>query len=170
MKRLFFLWVVLIFVSSCDDGNFKVSNFNFDSATIQNCNGVLYKINKNEMLLLDIPASTFSNVPTTEPIVLNVNSTNRLIYRQYNTTVSSATFCATIPPASLSVTEEWSVKEGVDKSTGLIQVITTEIKDPTTEVVTGYNHEIRLLNVAFSNANSQFVFENYLFGNYKIGL
>lgn len=170
MKRLFFLWVVLMFVSSCDDGNFKVSNFNFDTATIQNCNGVLYKINKNEILFLDIPASTFSNVPTTEPIVLNVNSTNRLIYRQYNTSLTSSTFCTTIPPASLSVIEEWSVKEGVEKSTGLIQIITTEIKDPTTEAVTGYNHEIRLLNVVFSNANSQFVFENYLFGNYKTGL
>ncbi len=170
MKRFIFLWVVLFAVSACDDGNFKVTNFNFDTATIQNCNGVLYKINKNEMLLLDIPATTFVNTPTTEPILLNVNATNRLIYRQYNTTVTSDSFCTTIPPASLSVSEEWSVKEGVEKSTGLIQIITTEIKDATTEVVTGYNHEIRLLNVAFTNANSQFVFENYLFGNYKTGL
>ena len=121
-------------------------------------------------ILLDIPASTFVNMPTTEPIILNVNSTNRLIYRQYNTTVTPTSFCTTIPPASLSVAEEWSVKEGVEKSTGLIQIITTEIKDPTTETVTGYNHEIRFLNVAFSNANSEFVFENYLFGNYKTGL
>lgn len=170
MKRFGYLLLILLAVCACDDGNFKVSNFNFDTASIQNCNGVLYKINKNEMLLLDIPASTFANVPTTEPILINVNATNRLIYRQYNTTVTPTSFCTTIPPASLSVTEEWSVQEGVEKSTGLIQVITTEIKEATTEAVTGYNHEIRFLNVAFANANSKFVFENYLFGNYKTGL
>lgn len=172
MFRYILLLFIVVFTLSCDDGDLKVSNFNFDTASIQFCNNVLYKINKEEMVLLDIPATTFVNAVTPEnaPILLNINGTNRLIYRLYNTTQTAASFCTTIPPANIAVADEWIAQQGVDKLSGLIQIKTTEIKDATTAAVTGYNHEIRFLNVIFTNANSNFVFENYLFGNYVTNL
>ncbi len=167
MKRFLLIFCLALFINACDDGEVTVSSFNFDNATINKCNNVLYKLNKNEVLFLSLPDGTFKNELTADalPVTLNINSVNGLIYRMYNTTLSTASFCTTIPPSGLAVTDEWFAREGVDKQSGVIQITTTAVSDEA-GTITGYNHEIRLINVAFSNAKSQFVLENYLFGNY----
>ncbi len=173
MRYLYPIFLVTLFLFSCDDGDVAVTNFNFDtSANVLSCNNVLYKIKSNELLYLSLPVGTFKNEKTEidKPIQLPINSINLVAYRQYNTPVTTNSFCATVTPANLIVTGEWIALEGVADQTGLIQIVSTEVIDRTTGAITGYNHEIRLIKTIFANGFNQFVFENYLVGTYTTTL
>lgn len=173
MKKLFGLLVCALLLSSCDDGDIVLQSFDFGSAAIQKCSDkeVLFKTNDEELLLVDIPAVYFPNevTPAGSPRVVTISSINRVFYRKYNGTVSNSTICSNIPPASPTVSNEWTAAEG-----GTIQIITTE-KTTTDEVtgevtVTGYNHQIKFINIQFVGSDDSFVFEEYLFGTHITSL
>lgn len=168
LKKIVYIGMFLLVLSSCDDGDIEVSQFNFDTSEIEICNNVLYKISGKEMLLLDLPTDTFKNEVTTPeaPQLLNINATNRILYRLYSINPTTTLFCTTISPSNFVVTDEWQAVQGVDQKTGLIQIVTTAVVNAVTAEITGYKHEIRLLKVEFTNGKSQFVFENYLVGVY----
>lgn len=164
--RLFLLVLVMALAVSCDDGDVTVTAFNFDNASIQFCENVVYKTNKNELLYLNIPADSFKNqvTPVDEPIKVNLGTSNSVGYRLYALDVTSNDFCGTITPTTAIVMNEWMALAGVENESGYVQIITTETKDETTGVVTGYEHEIRLINMTFTNGTGQFIFDNYLVG------
>lgn len=173
MKKLFGLLFCVMLLTRCDDGDLVLQSFNFSNAAIQKCSNkqVLFKINGAELLLVDIPSSNFPNeiTPPDQPRIVTISGTNKILYRKYSGTASNNTICADIPPASPSVTSEWSAAAG-----GKIQIITTEktTLDPVTNlpVLTGYNHQIKFINVQFVGSNDSFVFEEYLFGTYTVNL
>lgn len=170
MKKLFGLLVCALLLSSCDDGAIVLQSFNFSSAAIQKCSDkdVLFKINKEELLLLDIPATYFPNevTPAGQPRMVTISSTNKVLYRKYSGNASNSTICSDIPPASPTVLNEWTAASG-----GTIQIITTAVTttDPITNVTTttGYNHQIKFINIQFVGNNNSFVFDEYLFGTYS---
>jgi hypothetical protein len=173
MKKLFGLLVFALLLSSCDDGDLVLESFNFDSASIQKCDDkeILFKINGDELLLVDIPASSFPNevTPVGEPRIISIAGSNNVIYRKYSGNASNGTMCSEIPPASPTVLNEWTAASG-----GSIHIITTEkttIDPVTNEVtITGYNHQIKFINIQFVNPENTFVFEEYLFGTYTTNL
>lgn len=173
MKKLFGLLVCAFLLSSCDDGDMVLESFNFDTVAIQKCSDkeVLFKTNKEELLLVDISASNFPNEETIpgEPRIVPISSTNKVLYRKYNGTVGSSVICSEIPPASPTVSKEWVAATG-----GTIQIISTKKTtiDPVTSevIVTGYNHQIKFVNIQFTNPENTFVFEEYLFGTYTTTL
>ncbi|MEW5675873.1 hypothetical protein ABGT15_06130 [Flavobacterium enshiense] len=173
MKKFFGLLVCAMLLSSCDDGDLVLESFNFDAATIQKCTDkeVLFKINGGELLLLDIPASNFPNeaTPVDTPRIVTISGSNRVLYRKYNGTITNNTICSVIPPANPTVINEWTAATG-----GTIQIISTEkttIDPVTSEVtVTGYNHQIKFINIQFVSNDNTFVFEEYLFGTYTTDL
>ncbi len=172
MKRFLGLLFCALLFNSCDDGNIKLETFNFDTAEpINSCtvnNGLFFKVKNNEALVLQTPISTFENTvtPANTPRKILVSSTNKLVYRLFDSIISSSYFCASFPPANPTVTDEWNAATGVLGTSGIIEVTTTQILNPTNQALTGYNHYVVFKNITFSNGVNSFTYEQYIFGNY----
>jgi hypothetical protein len=116
--------------------------------------------------LLEIPTSSFTNEPTEigTPTEITISGSNRVVYRFYNGTVAANNICETIPPATPSVTDQWTATGGT------IQIITTAIKTTNTTDnstrISGYNHNIIFKNITFTKANGTQVYETFPFGDY----
>ena len=168
MKRIVGLLVLLLLLNGCDDGNLVMETINFEDAITQSCstNNILYKLKKKEALLLEIPTSSFTNEPTEigTPTEITIGGSNRVVYRFYNGTVAANNICETIPPATPSVTDQWTATGGT------IQIITTAIKTTNTTDnstrISGYNHNIVFKNITFTKANGTQVYETFPFGDY----
>nr|WP_314867248.1 hypothetical protein [uncultured Flavobacterium sp.] len=169
MKRAFYGLIIALVFNSCDDGNLTQEVISFDTVTTQSCstNNIIYKIKGQEALLIQIPSSSFTNEPTAvgSPTIIDINSTNRVVYRFYNGTISSNMFCETIPPSSPTVTDEWIA------TAGKIQISTTAIKTTNATTgktsITGYNHNIVFKNITFAKQNGTQVYETFAFGDYS---
>lgn len=155
--------VLCLLLAGCDDGEMNFSSFNFNNAQISNCNdNFVYAINRSEVLILDLDDSAFINQPTEpgNPRIITINSSNKVIYRNYSANVNSAVICSAIPPAQPSVLEESNAVEG-----GTLQIISTpNINDE--GKLTGYNHQVRLINVNFMQGENIITFTNALIGTY----
>lgn len=167
MKKVFAL-LLTIALFSCDDGDITLQSFAFESQSIQECtnNNLIFKIKNDELLLLDIPESSFVNTvtPTGTPREVLVNSTNRIIYRKYSGNISLGTICSLLPPASPVVNKEWNA------TGGKILIETNEIFDTDEVTIIGYTHNITFENVSFSNPDNTFSFTTYIFGDYETAL
>jgi len=173
MKKLFVLLSFVFMLNSCDDGDITLESFNFSSQPILKCNDdtkpFLYKINNNELLLLNVSAEIYSvdtTAVTAFPYIHSypINSTTSVAYRLYSDTVPSTFICNSIAPATPVVTNEWNATGGT------IEVTSIERFDTDGTTLIGYTHTIKLLNINFSNISNSFSFEEYLFGNYQTGL
>ncbi|WP_291096941.1 MULTISPECIES: hypothetical protein [unclassified Flavobacterium] len=168
MKRVASLLFFVMLLNGCNDGNLVLETINFENVATQSCseNNIIYKLKPEEALLLEIPKSSFLNEPTLvdAPTEIDINSTNRVVYRFYNGTVSANNICETIPPATPIVTDQWTA------TAGIIQIITTAVKttnatDNSTKI-TGYNHNISFKNITFAKNNGTQVYETFPFGDY----
>jgi hypothetical protein len=97
MKRVLSLLAFVLLLSGCDDGNLIQEDINFETATTQNCssNDLIYKLKEKEALILEIPSTSFTTEPssTNTPTEINISTSNRVVYRFYNGTVSTDTTC-----------------------------------------------------------------------------
>lgn len=169
MKRVFSLLFFVFLLNGCDDGDLTLETIDFEDVSTQSCsnNDIIYKLKENESLLLEIPKTTFVNEPTdpSSPIVLDINNTtNRVIYRFYDGTVSSENICNTIPPAKPFIVDQWTA------TAGKIEITTTTITSAGSvagsTVITGYNHRIVFKNITFAKTNGTQVYETFVFGDY----
>lgn len=167
MKKVFALLLTVI-LFSCDDGDVTLQSFAFESQSIQKCadNNLIFKIKNDELLLLDIPESSFINTVTPDgaPREVLVNSTNKVIYRKYSGNLSSTTICSVLPPASPVVSKEWNA------TGGKILIETNEVFDTDGVTLIGYTHNILFENVSFSSTDNTFSFTTYIFGDYETDL
>lgn len=168
MKKLFVLVASVFMLQACDDGDITLESFNFDTVGIQKCtnNNLIFKINGDELLLLNIPAASFANeeTPDGSPRVVNVNASNQIIYRIYSGNINSNSICSTIPPASPTVQNEWNATGGT------IEIVTDALYALDGVTITGYTHNIKFKNVNFSGSSNSFSFIEYTFGNYETSL
>lgn len=167
MKKLLLSLCSIALLNSCDDGDLTLETINFDNATAQECslNNVVYKINGNQLLLIEIPATSLPYENKIGDKTFTINSTNKVIYRGYNDAVSSASICSTIPPASPAVTEEWNAIAGT------ISIHTTAIysaANPQTGAIkiSKYRHAITFNNITFAKPNGNQVYETFVFGDF----
>ncbi len=168
MKRLLGLLACVLIVNGCDDGDLVVGEIDFSKATVQKCtnNNLIYKIQNNESLLLDLKDSLKNDVTLEgKPTIIEIGTnSNRVIYRFYNGAVSSGNICDIIPPATPNVTGQWT------GSTGKIEITTTTIKkvDPinNSSKITGYNHNIIFKNITFQKPEGPQTHEIFVFGDY----
>lgn len=168
MKRILSILSILLLITSCDDGNLTVDVIDFSEVAAQKCSAkdVIYKIKDSEMLVLEIPATTFTENETLEgaPIELAINTTNKVTYRKYNGTVSASNICPTLPDGTPNVIEQWSA------SAGTIQITATAIKTTNTTTnatkITGYKYYIVFKNITFEKPSGPQVYETFVFGNY----
>ena len=168
MKKLIVLVASVFMLQACDDGDINLESFNFDGQIVRECtdNNLIFKINNDELLLINIPESSFANVETPDgsPRIVNVSSTNQIIYRIYTGTVTSSNICSTIPPATPVVKQEWNATGGT------IEIITDALYDVDGITIIKYTHNIKFVNVNFSGSSNSFSFTEYNFGNYETSL
>lgn len=152
--RKFFLPVLLLFtLYSCSDGDLQIESIDFNSVSIQFCDipqattsNVLFKINEDEALILDLQSGVLDNgvVGETVNTESSVPGQSRLTYRIFSDGISSTYFCDNIPPATPTVVEEIEAEDGVI-------LIETVANDDVTEFV----HTINLSDISFVNSKGE---------------
>lgn len=168
MKRILSILSLFLFITACDDGNLTVDVIDFSEVPAQKCSekDVIYKVKDAEMLFIEIPATTFTENETLSgaPIEVPINSTNKVTYRKYNSTVTSLNLCPTVPDATPNVIEQWNA------TAGIIQITATAIKSTNTSDnstrITGYTYAINFKNITFQKPDGPQVYDNFPFGNY----
>lgn len=169
MKKYLAFLICLFVLNACDDGEMTFDTFDFSEVTSKFCdtNKLLYKINGNEALILQInnaaDAFPFRNVLGVKTISL-ANNSNKVYYRTFDGTVTDGYFCSNIPPVSPVVTSEYVSTE---TSNGVIEITTTLVSGSTTLANAKYLHSIVLKNVTFVNAQGGTITYDVLnFGTY----
>lgn len=142
MRTCFAFVFMLLFLSSCDDGDIIVTTLDFGDPELKMCgierNKVLYFI-KNEGVFETISLK-FSNprvsaqdgiltTDSTETISFELNANNQVIYRTYDGPVPDNYFCTDIPPASPRVLEELVSVGGTVTITTISQAVNQQDHD-----------------------------------------
>lgn len=151
MKKVY-LFFIFLSLLSCDDGNFDRPEFNFTFIDIENCgDAVLFKINENETLVIEINPNLPDNEDTflthiwdNEIFSVTENGANKITYRTLAEKPSENYFCQNIPPTSPKVTNEWT-------GTGLILVNTEFSEDDNDNVIEVIDDSIDLDEDGFPN-------------------
>lgn len=146
MKKHFSIVLLLCF-AACSDGDLQIETLDFDSVAIQNCDNldittdILFKINEDEVLILDLAPDLLRNEVSTETIESTIStSQSQLIFRAFNDNVTFNYFCDAFPPADPIVIEE------IEASGGTILITTTTLDDIT------FTHNIQFRDVILINA------------------
>lgn len=164
MKYFWALFISVLALTGCDDGDMIEDNFNFENTTVQKCSNsnILYKINDLESLVLNTPETNFPNEETelNTPRVINVSGTTSIVYRKYGGSVSSSSICGT---PTVLVLEELVVTGGT------VEITTNKVLGPDNITVVAYNHNIVFKNITFTSLTSpkQIVYNSYVFGNHR---
>lgn len=172
MKRFLGVLLLIFTLNACDDGDFEIESFDFSNVSSNRCNSgetgfFIYKINSLEVLLMQIPENSFENQITEPgiPRTLAINATNKVVYRIYDGAVTTGTICASIPPGSPTVVDEWTALAGTIEIVTTVNKTVNAANNSTT--VTGYTHNIVLKNVNFQKGNgSQQLYTSLTYGNY----
>ncbi|HIB37401.1 hypothetical protein [Mesonia sp.] len=147
IKNLSLFLLLLITITSCDDGDIIVTTFDYDRETdLSYCNGSLdttdltgdiqlYNINNDtrESIVLNFSKNGFTGtftdlldedgfikVDTVKTVELS--TTNRIVYRRFNGDIPTDYFCQDIPPSSPQVSQEYVSLDG-----GTVTFITSRI-------------------------------------------
>ena len=140
-------------VFGCDDGDLQIETLDFDSVDAQTCetltaedsNGyVLFKINGDEALILELPSTAFKN-EVLEPIELAVAETGstQITYRLFDDTVSNDYFCNAVPLGTPLLLEEVPAKDGT------VTISTSTVDDIT------FTHNITLSTISLETGTGQ---------------
>ena len=131
---------IITSVISCDDGDIIVTTFDFDQDTPlslcqENGTNVLFYIDPdtNEAISLEFNLDdfdgSFQGLVNPEPVILNINNTNRIVYRKLSGQPdggANSYYCQQIPPSSPQVLEEFISTSG---GTVTIQISVLEQDD-----------------------------------------
>ncbi|MDY7395071.1 hypothetical protein UMM65_07445 [Aureibaculum sp. 2210JD6-5] len=151
MNRIIILFIFLATLS-CDDGNFDIPEFQFSSIDPESCGDVvLYKVNENETLIIEINTSLpdavdsfLTNKWDNEVFTVSESGANKIIYRTLSEKPTNNYFCQNIPPTSPKVISEWI-------GTGSILVNTEFSEDDNDNVDEEVNEDIDLDKDGFPN-------------------
>lgn len=119
MKKIFYLFSLIIFSVSCDDGDIITTSFDFDDANLQLCGDsgsyVFYKINSEgtESISLRLGQDESIFLESADRNFTLEGGSNFANYRIYDGTVTSDYFCADIPPTSPGVSRDFLASSGV---------------------------------------------------------
>lgn len=124
MKNYFLALFAALFLISCDDGDLIVTDFDFDDNNIETCAGrddlqVFFKLNNelsNEAIALVFELEPvdedFLIRELDEPLTIELDDQNFVVYRTFDGEVSADYFCNEVPPTSPNVNEEYRSTTG----------------------------------------------------------
>lgn len=134
MSRSVYIIFALLFMTACDDGDIITVDLEFDKALDLCTNNIdsfiIYDTRQdpNESLSLIIPRNNNEDYPFTEatpvgnPDEYNIAlATNRFIYRTYNRAIESDELCDPVPPANLTIVEDYEANAGLAYATVTIE-------------------------------------------------
>ncbi|SDL92839.1 hypothetical protein [Kriegella aquimaris] len=149
-RFVFFSFLVLL--TSCNDGDLQIETLDFDTiTTIGTCQtvdvstaNVLFKINDDEALILELSSGLLTNEIVTDDKVSLVTASgpSKVIYRIFSGTVTNNYFCDDIPLTEPTVIEEIIAEQGEI-------LVTTATTDEKT-----YVHTLKLSNISFVTGNN----------------
>lgn len=127
MKKILFVLLVQFILLACDDGEIIVNNFDFEDSTLEWCEEfefVFFQINPESNETLALEFSTTENF-TSEigQVLVELTDDDQVIYRRFNSAISSDYFCSPIPPTTPTVAEE------LISNTGEITITTEGTQD-----------------------------------------
>lgn len=124
MKYFLFIISLTFLLSSCNDGDIIVTEFNFEPENLDTCGGpggyVFFNINNSNAaesvsLILKTTDILFLESGTDEYVL--DGTSNIVNYRKYSGDVSSEYFCSNIPPTTPGVTIEYLGESGIAELT-----------------------------------------------------
>lgn len=126
MRTILSILCLFLFLQSCDDGDITVNNFEFANATLERCDNfefVFFKIESDSNESIALEFSTTEDILTEiGQVEVTLSGNDQVIYRRFNSEVTSDYFCDPIPPTSPLVSEE------LVSTTGIITVTTEGIE------------------------------------------
>lgn len=172
MKKILGL-LAMIFIMGCDDGDMTFQTFNFTDVQAGTCeDGIVYKINGNEVLVLDIDPVNFLNAatPDGEPRVVNIAATgaNTVRYYRYGSDVSGSAICN--PTLAQPPVETWIANGGTLIIESDPNYEDEDENDDEEPVLTGYTHTIFIESLSFSRNDETIIIQENEFGSYVTNL
>jgi len=164
--RKFLSVFLLISLFGCDDGDFEIPSFEFDT-TISKCGSyVFYRTNsaKTEAFILQLSETDIVQEESITTIPITADNCN---YRIFDTAVESAYFCSDVPPVEPIVTRNW---EAIAGANNVISISATEVIDSDTAEIIGYEYDIQISNLILESNDEQIIYETYSFGTVSITL
>jgi hypothetical protein len=120
MKYIFLSFFLVLFLSSCDDGDVIVTTFDFDEISPEYCRTatsfVFFKINNTNLESLSFKLQTQNDtiLTTQDTLMFQIDGTLNVVnYRTYNTAVPQSYFCSSVPPSSPRVLKDFVSSQGV---------------------------------------------------------
>lgn len=170
MKKILGLFVLLLLLNGCDDGNVKIQNITFQDVQASSCGETIYKLTSNEAMFIKIPASAnaFENDVTLEnsPRSIPIGGAVSVTYRAYAGTPSGANICNSPGPISPTATEEWIATSGTIEITTIALYNTPNATTSATQI-SKYVHSIVFKNLVFSKPSGEQIYESFNFGDYE---
>lgn len=138
MKLRLGLLLLSAFSFSCSSGDFDIPEFNFDNDIehVACGNLVLYKVNDQEVLVIELSGKDedfLKTVRENETIALSESGGNKITYRTLSEKPGNNYFCANIPPTSPSVINEWTGVGTFNITTVLIEDDNDGVDEPEDE-------------------------------------
>jgi len=152
MKKIYILCLFLTCIA-CDDGDLQIETLDFDSIDLQTCEAisaansdgyVLFKINSDEALILELPSTAFQNAAVDNAeFPVSMTGSTKITYRIFDDTVTNNYFCSSVPLGTPQLTEE------VIAQNGMVFITTTTTDDMT------YTHTIALSGISLETGSGQ---------------
>lgn len=152
MRKLSLPILLILMLSSCSDGDLQIETIDFDEGSIQFCDEgqedtettLFFKINGDEVLILDLQANLIENAPSDGTITSTIDSQSDLSYRLFSDDVNQSYFCDEIPPVTPTVIEE------ITATAGIVQI--TSSLDTVNRTTKTYNHAFTISEVTLVNS------------------
>lgn len=168
MKKILIL-VLCISFWSCDDGDLDIPAFEFEEQVygcdLKEGTYTIFKMGIAEAIIITLPDDVFKNEVSTVPYEVLISEKN-VVYRTFNSEISSSYFCNDIPPVAPTILSNWT---GVPSTTSKILIETVEDLDFSGTLV-GYVHIITFENLKVENGPEYIAFEDAEFGEIEIAL
>lgn len=120
MKHFFLSILLVLSLSSCDDGNVIVTTFDFDDINLEYCQTatsyVFFKINNTnqESLSFKLQTQNDSILTTQDTLLFQIDGASNVVnYRTYNASLPQGYFCSSIPPSSPRILKDFVSSQGV---------------------------------------------------------
>jgi hypothetical protein len=150
--RNFFLSLVLVLgLSSCNDGDIIVTSFDFEDIALDVCGDVgdyvFFKINNVNLETLSFQLRTQDSILSVQDtLIYTIDAvTNVVNYRTFRDEISSSYFCSSIPPLTPEVRLNFTSSQGTARvATRIDTTITGQGSLQDTTIVS-------ILNIQFTN-------------------
>nr|WP_297308588.1 hypothetical protein [uncultured Flavobacterium sp.] len=165
MKKIVFLLFASALFTNCNDGDLIFDDLNF-AGNVQKCNqkSIFYKLNGNEMLLLNMTNHINDETPLPLNQEFEISNSNNILYRQYSGKAIGGSVCDLIPPANPQVVTEYASNNGGTIKYKRIRQIIQPNND--SKVSINYVYTFNFQNIVLSNQDKQLKYEDYNFGEY----